>query len=74
MMMAASLGRVLLNRPLFYGGHRIAEGGTVVMLFKRNLVKKPKSVMASDIKNSMGINSAKVSQSNFKFKSENVGL
>ena len=61
--MAASLGRVLLNRPLFYGGHPTDKGRTeVVVFFKRSLVKKPKSVMGSDIKSSMGINSLKVSQ------------
>jgi len=58
--MVASLGRVLLNRPLFYGGHPTDKGRTeVVVFFKRSLVKKPKSVMGSDIKSSMGINSLK---------------
>ena len=61
MLMASSLARVLLNRPLFCG-HATDKGGTVVMLFRRSLVKKPKSVIGSNIKSSIGMNSAKVSQ------------
>ena len=62
--MASSLGRVLLNRPILYGGytHTIDKGRTVVvMVFRRNLVKKPKSVIGSNIKTSLGMNAAKVS-------------
>jgi len=58
MLMASSLVRVLLNRPLFCG-HATDKGGTVVMLFRRSLVKKPKSVIGSNIKSSIGMNSAK---------------
>ena len=62
MIMAASLGRVLLNRPLFYRGLPTDKGRTgFVVIFRRNLVKKPKSVIGSNIKTSMGIDSAKVS-------------
>ena len=61
MMMAASLGKALLNRPLFCG-HAADKGGAVVMLFRRSLVKKPKSVIGSNIKSSIGMNSSKVSQ------------
>ena len=63
MMMASSLVRVLLNRPLFYGGYPVDKGRTgFVVIFRRSLVKNPKSVMGSNIKTSMGIDSSKVSQ------------
>jgi len=58
MMLTASLGRVLLKRPPFCG-HTTDKGGTVVILFRRSLVKKPKSVIGSNINSSIGMNSAK---------------